>query len=88
MASAVKSCALASSRRSAPPRWRLSPPRLVDQMFETIARRWAHVQRRRGELGDGDWAQDYLNRNGPAAFEEKLASQEADQCSLRRPPCI
>ncbi|MBM4071849.1 MAG: hypothetical protein FJ271_23430 [Planctomycetes bacterium] len=32
--------------------------------------------------------QDYLNRRGPAAFEERFDAQEEDPCSLRRPPCV
>ncbi len=32
--------------------------------------------------------QDYLNRNGGAALEERLKAQAADPCSLRRPPCV
>jgi hypothetical protein len=32
--------------------------------------------------------QDYLNRNGPGAFEEKLNAQEYDPCSLSRPSCV
>ncbi len=32
--------------------------------------------------------QDFLNRNGPAAFEEKLRNQKNDPCSLRRPACV
>jgi hypothetical protein len=35
------------------------------------------------------WAeQDFLNRNGPAAFEEKLHAHKYDPCSLRRPSCV
>ena len=35
------------------------------------------------------WAeQDYLNRNGPVAFEEKYHAQDSDPCSLRRPSCV
>ncbi len=55
--------------------------------FEAVS--W---QQEVGEVYQGifiSWSeQDYLNRNRPAAFEEKLASQDADLCSLRRPPCI
>ena len=32
--------------------------------------------------------QDFLNRHGAAAFEDKLYVQDADPCSLRRPPCV
>lgn len=31
--------------------------------------------------------QDFLNRKGPDAFEEKLRGEQGDPCSLRRPPC-
>ena len=31
---------------------------------------------------------DYLNRKGAAAFEERFRAQEADLCSLSRPPCV
>jgi hypothetical protein len=35
------------------------------------------------------WAeQDFLNRNGPVAFEEKFHAQDSDPCSLRRPSCV
>jgi hypothetical protein len=35
------------------------------------------------------WAeQDFLNRNGPTAFEEKFHAQDSDPCSLRRPSCV
>jgi hypothetical protein len=35
------------------------------------------------------WAElDFLNRNGPDAFEEKFHAQDADPCSLRRPSCV
>jgi hypothetical protein len=35
------------------------------------------------------WAeQDYLKRNGPGAFEEKLNAQDSDPCSLSRPSCV
>lgn len=35
------------------------------------------------------WAeQDFLNRNGPDAFEKVYRSQDTDLCSLRRPSCV
>lgn len=35
------------------------------------------------------WAeQDFLNRNGPTALDEKLHAQDTDPCSLRRPSCV
>jgi hypothetical protein len=35
------------------------------------------------------WAEhDFLNRNGPEAFEEKLHAQEHEPCSLSRPSCV
>lgn len=35
------------------------------------------------------WAeQDFLNRQGSAAFEQKLRGQDTDLCSLRRPSCV
>ncbi len=35
------------------------------------------------------WAeQDYFNRNGAEAFEEKLHEQEYEPCSLGRPSCV
>jgi len=35
------------------------------------------------------WAeQDYLNRNGPGAFEEKLNAHKGDPCSLSRVSCV
>lgn len=55
--------------------------------FETVA----------GEEGEGKVyqgifispsEQDYLNRHGPAAFDNRFDAQEDDPCSLRRPPCV
>jgi len=35
------------------------------------------------------WAeQDYINRKGAAAFEEKYRAQEGELWSLNRPPCV
>jgi hypothetical protein len=31
---------------------------------------------------------DFLKRHGGKAFEEKLRAQDADLCSLMRPPCV
>jgi len=31
---------------------------------------------------------DFLHRQGAAAFEERFKAQDADLCSLRRPPCV
>jgi Suppressor of fused protein (SUFU) len=32
--------------------------------------------------------QDFIQRRGAQAFEERLRSQDADLCSLRRPSCV
>jgi len=31
---------------------------------------------------------DFLHRKGAAEFEERFRAQDADLCSLRRPPCV
>jgi len=31
---------------------------------------------------------DFLHRQGATAFEERFKAQDADLCSLRRPPCV
>ncbi len=31
---------------------------------------------------------DFIKRQGAAAFEERFRAQDADLCSLRRPPCV
>jgi hypothetical protein len=55
--------------------------------FETVS--W---NQETGAVSQGifiSWSeQDFLNRNGPDALEDRLRGQESDPCSLRRPPCV